>query len=414
MRILWLCNIVLPEFCGFYGIKRYNAGGWLSGMWEELKGRTDLELAVCTPIRDRERMKDGQIGNTSCFAFHMSSDKKDLDEQTAAFLGILERFTPDIIHIWGTEYQHTLAMVLACEIMGMTEQVVIHIQGLISVCQKRYCYGIPDSIINKEDSRGNSIYKEWVGFAGREVAELEALRKISNVMGRTDWDRACSRQINRNLVYHFCGENLQDVFYKHLGEWTQEGCTPHTIFISQGSYPIKGLHLIIRNLANLKKTFADLKVHIAGDKTFLVDSPYGRFIADLIKDNNMEDSITFLGTVVAEDMYQYYVKANVFLSASTMENSSNSICEALAIGVPVVASMVGGTPDLISHKENGFLYTLGEEYMMQFYIEELFGNAKLCKQISKTGAKRIRNLVDRKQNCERTVGIYQSIYLKKH
>ena len=37
MRVLWLCNIVLPELCEEIGLRKTNIGGWITGMWQELK-----------------------------------------------------------------------------------------------------------------------------------------------------------------------------------------------------------------------------------------------------------------------------------------------------------------------------------------------------------------------------------------
>ena len=100
MKILWLCNIVLPELCENFGLKKTNAGGWLTGMWQELKKIENIELGICVPIIDKFRRKDGQKDNYLYFSFPYQREKNISEEQKKRFEEILEEFTPDIIHIW--------------------------------------------------------------------------------------------------------------------------------------------------------------------------------------------------------------------------------------------------------------------------------------------------------------------------
>ena len=59
----------------------------------------------------------------------------------------------------------------------------------------------------------------------------------------------------------------------------------------------------------------------------------------------MEDKIEFLGRLSAEGMKQAYLDANVFVMPSTIENSPNSLGEAMLLGVPCVAADVGGVAE---------------------------------------------------------------------
>jgi len=55
------------------------------------------------------------------------------------------------------------------------------------------------------------------------------------------------------------------------------------------------------------------------------------------------------------DVSQFLRSLDVFVLPSLNEGISNTILEAMAVGLPVVASAVGGTPELIRHEENGLL-----------------------------------------------------------
>ena len=78
------------------------------------------------------------------------------------------------------------------------------------------------------------------------------------------------------------------------------------------------------------------------------------------------------------------------------------------IGTPVVASYVGGTPDMVSHGEDGFLYQCDAPYMAAYYISQLFDDQGLCERISAAAVKRAGS----RQDKEKTAGKLPEIYDK--
>lgn len=166
MRVLWLCNIVFPELCDIFGFRRTNMGGWLTGMWTKMKQQSKLQLGICVPIIDKERMKDGKHDNYQFYSFWRTDSEEQLEAQVQRFCDIIEVFQPDIIHIWGTEYLHSLAMVRAAQQRGLAERVVVNIQGLIRICADLYGADIPQQVLEKE-VEGRSIKDEMQAFTLR-------------------------------------------------------------------------------------------------------------------------------------------------------------------------------------------------------------------------------------------------------
>ncbi len=72
------------------------------------------------------------------------------------------------------------------------------------------------------------------------------------------------------------------------------------------------------------------------------------------------------------------LKTNVFVLPSVIENSSNSLAEAMLLGMPCVATNTGGTMDMLEHKKEGFLYPYTEPAMCAEYINRFFNDEKLC------------------------------------
>lgn len=408
MKILWLCNLVLPELSSEFGLKIYQAGGWLTGLWTELKKDASLQLGICLPIYDKHRMKDGKRENYKYYSFHADIKEHTLSTAKERFIKILEDFKPDVIHIWGTEYLHSWAMTCACMQLGILGQVVVHIQGLVSVCALHYGFGLPDSVKAMEKN-GRSVQDEIEDFKMRGKYEIRLLEAVQHAAGRTEWDKACAKRINPKIAYYHCGEILRKEFYENDILWDVDQCERYSIFISQAIYPVKGLHLALDTMARLRDEYPKLRIYIAGTNLLESGSAYSDYICSKIDLYNLWNHIIFTGPISAQDMIGFYRRAHVFLSASTIENSSNSICEALRIGVPVVSSYVGGVMSLIEHEKSGFLYPLDAGYMQQYYIEKIFEDSVCAINMSKNAAARSK-IINNKQEIVHTVlDIYRKI-----
>lgn len=410
MKVLWLCNIVLPEFSERFGFRKVNVGGWLTGMWNELKKSPDIELGICLPIRDEARMKDGDTGECKYYSFHYVQEEDQLEKQVSDFLKIIGDFRPDVIHIWGTEYQHTYAMLQACQKADLLDKVVINIQGLLHICAKHYANELSKELIEKNID-GQSIQNEIDEFISRSTYEKNSLNVAKHVVGRTMWDKACVMQINPSLNYYHCNEILRPVFYEKRGTWKYENCEKYTIFVSQANYPLKGFHVFLKALAIIKERYPQVKVYVAGVPVIDLSTTYAEYIREYITTLQLEENIEFLGLQTEEKMCEYYQKCNVFVSASSIENSPNSICEAGMIGTPIVASFVGGVPDLIKHQEEGLLYPFDAEYMLAHYVSYLFENQEACRVLSKNASLKMSKLNDVDINSKATIEIYKNINL---
>ena len=128
------------------------------------------------------------------------------------------------------------------------------------------------------------------------------------------------------------------------------------------------------------RLFPDVTLRIAGPditysngsfKDLIRISSYGRIIKKLIKKNRLEGKVCFLGALSATEMKKEYLRSNVFVCPSSIENSPNSIGEAQILGVPVVASYVGGIPDMMRGSES-YLYRFEDIEMMANIICSVF------------------------------------------
>ena len=413
IKVLWLCDLVLPDFSHEFGIKRNPIGGWMTGMLYALKDTGKTDISLCFPIYDKARLKDGACAGYDYYTFLCNLDAETYDqEMVAVFESILERSRPDIVHIWGTEYPHAAAMLHACKRKGIVSRAVINIQGLVSVYARHFLAGIPDMYRMMKDEGEKSIEEEALLFEKHGECEIESLKKVSHVIGRTDWDRACVEAVNPYIRYHYCDEILRDPFYKNTGRWRYEECQKHSIFISQAFYPIKGFHYLLEALPIVVKKYPDTHVFVAGKNIFATEkkSPYARYIESLMEQWDLTGHISFLGKLDEKEMVQRYLRANVFVLASTVENSPNSLNEAMLLGVPSIASYVGGVSDRMESHKEGYLYPYDEPALLAYYICKIFENKDgLCERFSARVSDKMSHLIDPKLNADRNLEIYHMI-----
>lgn len=110
-------------------------------------------------------------------------------------------------------------------------------------------------------------------------------------------------------------------------------------------------------------------------------------LKDYVAGNNLEESVTFTGYV--ENVDEYLQLSNFFIFPSENESLSNALIEALACGLPCIASDVGGIPDTVKDGVNGFLLPKGDESAWINAMEKLVSNPTLARQMSSNGRNRI-------------------------
>ena len=160
-----------------------------------------------------------------------------------------------------------------------------------------------------------------------------------------------------------------------------------------------------KGILNLVNAFAECKnglLYIAGE------GPEKENIAKLIKEKKIEKRVKFLGFLNKEQMTEATRKCKfVVVPSIWYENCPYSILETLAIGKPVIGANIGGIPELISNKENGYVYNTVEE--LTDYMNKLFADDKLVKQFSEKSKELAVKLYDREVYYNKLIDIYNNV-----
>ena len=414
MKILWLCCLT-PSVVQ----KKLTGGGggalWVEHVLADIRRREHTQIRVLSPGREAS----GELDERTSFSLFVEEKAYEYDPKLEEkFTGELRDFFPDIIHIWGAEYGHALAMVNAAKRVGMESRVVISIQGLCSIYARHFCEGLPRRVCwgfsFRDLLRWDNVALQRRKYVLRGALEKKALEQTTHIIGRTDWDRAVSGQYNPERIYHFCNETLRPCFYQ--GVWNYRSCKKHRIFASSFLYTVKGFHYLLEAFVIVLRQFPDATISVPGDSFFpdswkgrMRQQYYHRYLESVCLKHGFKDKILCLGdNRTAEQMKEALLEANVFVMPSTVENSPNSLGEAMLLGVPCVAADVGGIANLL-HPGEGYIYQPTAPYMLAHYIMEVFRQEDRAEEMGALARQHALRTHDPKQNMEDLLRAYRDI-----
>lgn len=414
MRVLWITNILFPAIAEKMRLPKTVFGGWMYSSAKRLvEANKHLKLAVATVYNGAE-FQAQELEGVLYFLLplndiNITRYNKTLEKH---WKNVTKMFDPQLVHIHGTEYNYGLAFLRACPNIP----AVASIQGMVSCYARYYLAGLTTwdllKSITLRDLLLGTLWSDKRSFKKRGVYEVEMIRHLKHVIGRTSWDRAHAISINPNISYHFCNETLRDSFYDKT--WTYDNCEKHSIFISQAGYPIKGFHQLLKAMPFILKQFPETKIYVAGTDITrakdgfvgkLLRTGYGRYVSRLIKKYNLEHSVIFTGSLNEERMCQQYLRSNVFVCPSAIENSPNSLGEAQILGVPCVVSYVGGSMDMMEGNEEN-LYRFEEIEMLAIKICRVFSE---CREVNLTMQNKARARHNGDVNSTRLYQIYKEL-----
>lgn len=416
MKILWITNIVFPEPSKTLNIPASVTGGWMYGLLEQIKKEKEIDIAVATVYGGSDYVFYDICG-VKYYLLPCDNNLRYNKSLERLWKEVFKSYMPDIVHIHGTEFPHGLA----CIQSSKNEKFVVSIQGLVSVIERYYYAGISLTGIMKNITIRDVVKRDTIinakkKFIKRGWYEKEYIKKAGNIIGRTEWDKAHTKAINKSVVYYHCDEVLRGEFYV-AKKWDINNIKRNTIFLSQAGYPIKGLHQVLKAVSLIKDEYPDIRINIAGVSIIKIASiedkirtnGYGLYIKRLIKKLGLGENVIFKGLLNECEMIEEYLSTHIFICPSSIENSPNSIGEAQILGVPTIASYVGGIQDMIKHKETGILYRFEEVEMLSDYIRTILSDDSFAMKISSLSIVSAEKRHDRVTNSRKMVKIYKDI-----
>ena len=122
--------------------------------------------------------------------------------------------------------------------------------------------------------------------------------------------------------------------------------------------------------------------------------------------------VAMLGSMGGADLATAYSSFDVFLHTGTEETFGQTVQEAHATGIPVVAPRAGGPIDLVDHGVNGFLYTPGDDAQLRAFVEGLVIDDELRARMGEAGRRAVLGK-SWASICDELVGHYESVIARR-
>lgn len=413
MKVLWIVNAMFPEISETLSLPKALSQGWLLDIAQKIGETKGMELIVVTayPVSKLQRITTETAvhyimpicGRFSSDRFYEMYIKK-----------IYEDEKPDVIHLHGTE------CLWGRVFLRKYPQVpsLLTIQGIMTRISEEYYGGLSiKDLLANSTIQGNLRLRGMLfskhRYKRRAKVEQEVIRNIKYVTGRTLWDYAIIKSINPDIKYYLCNYNLRKEFYS-APKWKIDSAERYSIYTSHASYPLKGLHILIKAVSIVKRKYQNVKVYVPGIASdshgnLIVDSEYKKFFSKLINRLNVQDNFVFMGALSAEKVVEQMLKSNAVVVPSAIEGASATICEGMYLGVPCICSYRGGMTELLQDGITGYYYDYAEYAYLAERIMTVFSDDDLCKKFSEGIIEQASIRHDRKKNPKSFIDIYHEI-----
>jgi len=414
MKVLWIVSFPLPVVSHILGIDKIPFGGWVSTMLSQLEPIGDLEISVAMKSPVKELIKE-RIGDIDYYLVPQSlEDRFDIYQKDCEY--VLKDCNPDILQAEGTEGAHTMRFLKTwngnnlVSMQGILNGYEPYEYGHLPIADMLFSFNLQEALMSLA-----LIANKKLNFKKRVKKEIETISMAKNILGRTTWDRAHSYAINPKAPYFFCPRILREPFYQI--KWDINNKNTHTIFIGNSFQPRKGAHIVFRAVAQLKEEFPEIRIVIAGEKPMKNSWKewkkiigYPAYLQNLAKKLDIEKHITYTGVLQADGMAEQMSISHVCVLSSIIENSPNTLGEAMIMGVPAISAYAGGVADMAQDGKEAIFYRDDDPQMLAYAIKRVFDSDELALNLSKYGRLKALKTHDPIINRDRMLSIYKSVY----
>lgn len=417
MKILWFTNT--PSLAKETLNQITFGGGWMESLQEKLQIHPGIELGVSfytqkpAPYFVQNNthyfpLKKTEIKNR-VFRFIARITHKIENEniELKKYLEVIEKFKPDIIQVFGTERPFGL-------IAERTNiPVIIWIQGNLNSCNLKWFAGLTQNQVRKNSSfknkiKGFGLYHTFPLMQKMITREKKIFAHSKYFIGRTDFDRRLTRIFAPNAKYFHCEEMLRSHFYNYKFIANRSSFEEFNIISVLNPDIYKGFETIFQTMALLKSNFLKSRI-----KWQIVGIQGNEEIIRLVEKNlgyKAEDiNIEYSGKLKSDSLVSKMLKSDLFIHPSHIENSPNSICEAMILGMPIICTYVGGVSSIIENKKEGIIVQDGDHFSLSGAIIEVIEDYQKSVQYGTQARERAIKRHDPDQIIKTLFNIYKEI-----
>jgi glycosyltransferase involved in cell wall biosynthesis len=413
VKVLWFVNVPFPPVDrALQGEQPFTGSGWwMAALLAAVRQTGEIDMHVAwghdgeyhssvrlddfTTVeafpfwRHSEPSQDGRIGNGRAEALNALASRYPVGVDA-----VIERVQPDVIHVHGTEGPAGLLL------QRHRLPTVVSIQGSAAIWATRYwgSHGWqtrirhPRSVVNR------------ILFAARGRREAQILRAATVVAGRTRWDERFCHSRAPQAAYYRAYECVRPEFLS-VRHRPHPHRTQKRVLTVSSSQPYKGIDLAIAAIARLRASGRNVKLILAGS---FFKRGWGSEILDSVAAAG-PDAVEMTGYLSAAEIAVRLAEADAFVLPSHIENSPNSLLEAMAAGVPCVAASVGGVRSMLRNGVEGLLFSRGDADALARQLERVLDDADLASRLGHAAAVRARATCRPEEVARDTIRMYERL-----
>jgi glycosyltransferase involved in cell wall biosynthesis len=333
--------------------------------------------------------RSGRVGNSRAEALHLFAARYPVGVD-----GVIERAAPHVIHVHGTEGPAGL-LLRRCRV-----PTVVSIQGSPAAVATRY-WGSHDVWTRLRHPRG--VMNRML-LAARGRREVEILGAADSVSGRTRWDERLCRTHAPQAIYHRSFECIRSEFLS-VRHTVPSNRREQEVVVVSSAQPYKGVDLAISAIVRLRAAGRSVRLVVIGA------CPAKAWGSEIQRAASMAGpaAVEMTGYLPAQEIAQRLANADAFVLPSHVENSSNSLLEAMAVGVPCVASRVGGLPSMLRDGREGLLFRRGDVGALVQRLDQLLADSDLASRLGHAAAERARATCKPEDVARTTIRLYEDL-----
>ena len=370
MSILWLAPYPLGNFNNnlklVRPIRSSHAYSWVVNLLPEIRKKYDGEIHLITVSAD---IKEDQHIIFNNINFHILKRGLPIINKSFpswfpldAFFGFIllrrkickkiNEINPKIIHAYGTEGIYGISAVSQNKYLTL-----ISIQGIIT------------ELVKISPSLRFKIISFW---------ERYTIKRNKNFECRNNYDSSFVKNINSSSKIYFLNRAINKKFFVK-----REYIENHKVLFVGSLLPWKGVDILIKAFLNVTIKCPTASLTIIGD------GPDKQKLIKLSEELGISKSISFIGTKSSDEISVYHQSSQLFILPSRNDNSPNALAEAMAAGMPTIATDVGGVSSMFENNISGILVPSENEEILSDKIINLLLNNSFCTKLGMNAQKLI-------------------------
>jgi glycosyltransferase involved in cell wall biosynthesis len=296
----------------------------------------------------------------------------------------LDEIRPDVVQGFGTEagYGYSAAT-------SGCQTVVLRVQGIQSAINS----AVPMRVLLAHPR-----------FLAPVLLERWTVRRCRDFICPTMFAARFVKRLNPAAAIHLMKTPVRPEAFTVHREPAPAGA-PELLFAGS-VIPAKGIEVLLRAVSIVARRHPELKLHVAG-------SGEPRYIAGtlgpLIDRLGITDRVVFHGYLPTNDLVSLWARATMLVLPTFMDTAPNVVAEAQVAGLPVVASAVGGVPEMIEHDVSGLLVEAGADRPLADAILRLLDDPDTARRFARAAQDRARLDHRPEEQVRKLVGLYHQL-----